>query len=263
MAKRDDGGKLPLHLIPPSTLTELAKGLQFGAEKYNERNWEKGMLWSRAIASMMRHMNAFNAGEDYDPESGLLTLSHLLCNVAFLIEWTKTHPELDDRPTRPQKRIGLDIDDVLADFMGAYKERYNIIEEVHFWRFDPKMEERMAELHKDKDFWLNLKPLINPKDLKFTPHNYITARSIPQEWTEEWLQKHGFPAKPVISVGFQKSKAEAVQISGCQWFVDDGYHNFMEINQKEGVCCFLFSTPQNAKHDVGFLRINSLHDLPK
>lgn len=262
MADRDDDGKLPLDLIPASTITELAKTLQFGAKKYEPNQWRKGFLWSRTMASLMRHLNSFSAGEDCDPESGLLHLSHALANLSFLIEFVQTHPELDDRPKRPQKKIGLDIDDVCADFLGAYKERFGITQEVYSWHFDPEMPERMQMLKKDKEFWINLKPLFDPKDLKFEPHCYVSARGIPEEWTIEWIHKNGFPIKPVIHVGFQNSKAEAVKIAGCQWFVDDGYHNYIEINQQEGVCCFLLTTTQNQKYKEGILRIATIHDLP-
>jgi len=40
---------------------------------------------------------AFNDGEDKDPESGLSHLAHSLCCLMFLLEFEKTHPELDDR----------------------------------------------------------------------------------------------------------------------------------------------------------------------
>lgn len=263
MAIRYDQDKPALDLVPSSFIEETAKVLTFGARKYAKRQWEKGMLWSRSIASLQRHINSFAAGDDFDPESGLMHLSHAACNLAFLIEYTKTHPELDDRPRRQNKKIGLDIDDVLADFVGAYKKRYGFEGDVHFWDFDPNMAENMKVLQEDKEFWLSLKPLVDPTTLSFTPHCYITARSIPLEWTCEWLNAHGFPPRPVHSVGFQQSKVEAVQQSGCQWFVDDRYANFLEINQMDKVCCFLLTTPQNKKHDVGIYRINSLADLPK
>ena len=38
-----------------------------------------------------------NDGEDKDPESGLSHLAHAACCIMFLLEFEKTHPELDDR----------------------------------------------------------------------------------------------------------------------------------------------------------------------
>jgi hypothetical protein len=45
----------------------------------------------------MRHIMAFNDGEDKDPESGLSHLAHAACCIMFLLEFEKTHQELDDR----------------------------------------------------------------------------------------------------------------------------------------------------------------------
>ena len=51
----------------------------------------------RPLAAAMRHIMAFNDGEDKDPESGLSHLAHAACCIMFLLEFEKTHPELDDR----------------------------------------------------------------------------------------------------------------------------------------------------------------------
>lgn len=257
---RFNAGKLRHDLIPVSSKEALAKVLTFGAQKYADRNWEKGLSWMSCYASAERHLNAFASGEDFDPESGLLHLEHAMTNMAFIIEYYRTHPELDDRPRHVRTHIGLDIDDVLAEFVPAYCDRFGIDQDVNSWHFDEKMDERMEELHQDRDFWLSLKPKTLPTDIPFEPHCYVTARSIPTEWTNEWLKMHKFPTRPVISVGYGKSKAEAVSKAGCKFFVDDGYHNYKTINEA-GVCCFLFDTRQNQRYDVGFRRIRSLREL--
>ena len=71
--------------------------LKFGADKYHAHNWRDGFAWSRPLAAAMRHIMAFNDGEDKDPESGLSHLAHAACCIMFLLEFEKTHPELDDR----------------------------------------------------------------------------------------------------------------------------------------------------------------------
>jgi hypothetical protein len=71
--------------------------LAFGAQKYAEHNWRNGFAWSRPLSAAMRHITAFNAGEDTDPESGLSHLAHAACCIMFLLEFEKTHPHLDDR----------------------------------------------------------------------------------------------------------------------------------------------------------------------
>ncbi len=93
-------------LIPVEPLFALAKHYGYGAEKYDDRNWEKGYDWSKSYAALQRHANAFWGGEDIDEESG----NHHLVGVVFhafaLMEWAYTHPELDDRPTDDEDRLG-------------------------------------------------------------------------------------------------------------------------------------------------------------
>lgn len=96
-ALKFDQDKLPLHLLSTEALNQTAAVLKFGAQKYAEHNWRKGFTWSRPLAAAMRHLTAFNDGEDKDPESGLSHLAHAACCIMFLLEFERTHPELDDR----------------------------------------------------------------------------------------------------------------------------------------------------------------------
>ena len=96
-ALKFDQDKLPLHLLSTEALNQTAAVLKFGAQKYAEHNWRKGFAWSRPLSAAMRHITAFNNGEDKDPESGLSHLAHAACCIMFLLEFEKTHSELDDR----------------------------------------------------------------------------------------------------------------------------------------------------------------------
>ena len=96
-ALKFDQDKLPLNLLSREALEQTAAVLKFGAEKYATHNWRKGFQWSRPLAAAMRHLHAFNDGEDKDPESGLSHLAHAMCCIMFLLEFEKTHQELDDR----------------------------------------------------------------------------------------------------------------------------------------------------------------------
>jgi Domain of unknown function (DUF5664) len=96
-ALKFDQNKLPLNLLSTEAMNQTAAVLAFGAQKYAEHNWRKGFAWSRPLAAAMRHLTAFNDGEDKDPESGLSHLAHCLCCIMFLLEFEKTHPHLDDR----------------------------------------------------------------------------------------------------------------------------------------------------------------------
>ena len=55
-------GKGRYDLISPIMIERLAKLLQRGAEKYNDRNWEKGMPLSVYMDSGMRHLFKFLEG---------------------------------------------------------------------------------------------------------------------------------------------------------------------------------------------------------
>jgi hypothetical protein len=96
-AVKHDADKLPMHLLSTEALEQIAAVLQFGAEKYAAHNWRKGFVWSRPLSAALRHLLAFNAGEDRDPESNLSHLAHAACCIMFLLEFEKTRPELDDR----------------------------------------------------------------------------------------------------------------------------------------------------------------------
>lgn len=87
-------------LVPVRALTELARLYGKGAEKYDERNWEKGYKWSLSYAALMRHVTQFWGGEDLDAESQLPHLAAVMFHAAAMIEFMETHRELDDRPSK-------------------------------------------------------------------------------------------------------------------------------------------------------------------
>lgn len=98
-----DEGKAELSMISATALTQLAKVLSFGAQKYERNNWRKGMNWDRLINATLRHVLAFNEGQDLDPETGLNHLSHAMCNLMMLIEYyyeelgTDTRYKVEDK----------------------------------------------------------------------------------------------------------------------------------------------------------------------
>lgn len=96
---KHDADKPSLELIDRTALVELAKVLDFGAKKYSAHNWRKGIQWSRVIGAALRHIEAFNDGENFDQETGLCHLAHAMCCCMFALNYFHTHPELDDRHT--------------------------------------------------------------------------------------------------------------------------------------------------------------------
>ena len=92
-----DQGKPPMDLLDGYALEQIALVLAHGAEKYGRYNWRGGIAYSRLIAAILRHLTAFNNGQDADPESGISHLAHAGCGIMFLLWMTKFKSELDDR----------------------------------------------------------------------------------------------------------------------------------------------------------------------
>lgn len=95
--RKDDATKARLDLIPPELLFAVGDILNFGSVKYGERNWEKGMAWSRVFGALMRHMWAWWGGEKGDSETGKSHLWHAGCCIAFLIAYEQRAIGTDDR----------------------------------------------------------------------------------------------------------------------------------------------------------------------
>jgi hypothetical protein len=97
-AVKYDSDKPRFDLIPPGPLMEVAAVMEFGARKYGDNNWRKGMKHGRLYGACGRHILAYWGGEDKDPETGFHHLAHALCCLFMLLSLIETHPELDDRP---------------------------------------------------------------------------------------------------------------------------------------------------------------------
>ena len=96
--RKDDAGKARHDLIPPELPDAVAQVLAFGAAKYGERNWERGMIWGRPFAALMRHMWSWWRGVKCDHETGMPHLWHAACCIAFLIAYENRNVGIDDRP---------------------------------------------------------------------------------------------------------------------------------------------------------------------
>lgn len=259
---RFNSGKLRYDLEHAWAREQMVQVLTKGAEKYAPRNWERGMAWSNVIASLERHLAAIKSGEDYDKETGLLHAAHVACNAHFLTAYYKIYPQGDDRPHTYLERpkIGLDIDGVIADFLGHLFTVSGLDpHEIHHWN-DPVVSKEFAKVKDNTGFWADIPALVSPEDVPFEVHAYITSRSVNEEVTKAWLSNKGFPTADLYCVGHNCSKVEVAKESGVDIFVDDKFENFVELNAA-GICCFLMDAPHNQKYDVGFKRIYSLKDI--
>ena len=92
-----DGEKLRLDLLSFQAIQGTADVLTFGAKKYGDRNWEKGLSFSRVFGALLRHLFLWWLGKNNDDETGKLHLDHASCCLMFLQHYTKTNTGTDDR----------------------------------------------------------------------------------------------------------------------------------------------------------------------
>jgi hypothetical protein len=97
VAVKHDSGKLRYSLLPIYPLKVVCGVFMYGAKKYTDENWRKGFSWRRTYDALMRHITAWFDGEEFD-EEGQPHLGCAVCNLFFLIEFSITHREMDDRP---------------------------------------------------------------------------------------------------------------------------------------------------------------------
>ena len=94
---RYNTGKLKWSLVSWKALAPMVRVLMFGAEKYDDHNWKKGLKYTEVCESLQIHLNAFIDGEDNDPESKLTHVGHILCNAMFLSYMFLFRKDCDDR----------------------------------------------------------------------------------------------------------------------------------------------------------------------
>jgi len=106
-----DSDKLPYSAIPVKPLEDLVDVYLIGAKKYGMNNWRKGIAWSRIFSAMQRHAWDWWGGEELDQEDR----QHHLASVAWcaftLLEYLRTHPELDDRIKNSVSNFNVDLED--------------------------------------------------------------------------------------------------------------------------------------------------------
>lgn len=73
-------GKPRPDLISPVAELRLAEWLATGAAKYAPRNWESGIPLTRHVASLKRHLLAYQLGDESEDH-----LAGVLCNAMFLL----------------------------------------------------------------------------------------------------------------------------------------------------------------------------------
>lgn len=87
-------GKGRYDLITPFGIRRLAMWYEAGAQKYADRNWEKGMPFSRYIDSAKRHLDKFIMGMDDEDH-----LAAAVWNILAIIHHEELgQTQFDDMP---------------------------------------------------------------------------------------------------------------------------------------------------------------------
>jgi hypothetical protein len=86
MTVKDDQDKPDYALLTSGMLEPMVRALMFGEKKYSRFNYKTGFKNVRLTAAAMRHIMAYNGGEDNDPESGISHLAHAMVALGMLLD---------------------------------------------------------------------------------------------------------------------------------------------------------------------------------
>tara|TARA_R110000851_G_scaffold316128_1_gene479028 strand:- start:86 stop:526 length:441 start_codon:yes stop_codon:yes gene_type:complete len=81
-AQREALGVPYMRQLPLEGLAAGAAALEYGAMKYADRNWEKGLPWQQMIDSLKRHIDDFERRNDYDDGPSGSGLHHVCMIMA-------------------------------------------------------------------------------------------------------------------------------------------------------------------------------------
>ena len=249
--------KIRYDLIPNFGLEEVHKVFTDKLNKYQKNQWTQGLKWSDVLNSLEHHLMEFKKGSDYNKE-GLLNIAEVAMNALILADYYQTFPQGDDRIIKQVNNpvISCDLDDVVFDFLGSYESRFGV-KLSSYWNADYNMPDNLKELQQDKEFWVNMSI---KSQIPFEVDYYVTARSIPVEWTQEAIQKNNLPKAPIYSLPWNVSKIETLKKLGVTIHIDDKFSTYKECKQN-GIFCYLVTTDANKRYDVGHHRIKSVSEL--
>jgi hypothetical protein len=95
-ALRFNSGKTQTREVYPAFIMGIAEVLTKSRDKYPSFNWCKPTKLSTPYESLMRHLMAFQMGEDFDVESGKHHLLHCATNLMFMYYQITNNPEFSD-----------------------------------------------------------------------------------------------------------------------------------------------------------------------
>lgn len=142
-------------------------------------------------------------------------------------------------------KIGLDVDGICAHFTKGFYEWFNQPFVAPTKWEDEFISNNFKKIVNVDEFWSNLPILSLPETIDYEVTCYITARPCGSHISWKWLVEHGFPDRPVFTVGPGQSKVKVINDLGLNFFVDDHADNMIDINKNTNCTCFLFTQPHN------------------
>lgn len=155
--ERNNKGKARWSLVDFKSMEPMVRVLEFGAKKYEDDNWSKGLGVKGICESLLRHTFALLSGETNDPESGLPHVGHIQCNAMFLSHMMQFKPEFDDRrgeefyKSTEEKRgpWPAETANEMIVAKGPFEGKPIFLDLSALKRFDPKAHDRVQELLKE------------------------------------------------------------------------------------------------------------------
>ena len=90
--------KAPMHTLPTIAMIQMANVMAGGAHKYGYHNFRESQVDAQTyIGAMNRHFLKWQDGVDFDEESGMHELAHLMACCAIMIDAHFTGKLIDNR----------------------------------------------------------------------------------------------------------------------------------------------------------------------
>jgi len=104
-----DKFKNRLDLLPTDALREIALAFTYGAHKYEDRNWERGVNHSQLYRATLNHLMAWHERDEFDDETSLPHLAHAGACILMLLSIHLRGAGNDDRPSQPDRTLDSNI----------------------------------------------------------------------------------------------------------------------------------------------------------
>lgn len=109
-------------LLPFDALWKVAEHYGIGANKYEDRNWERGYRWSLSYDALLRHLAADMHGEERDPETGSLHITAVVWHALALLTYRLRGVGTDDRSKPYLNQRAMPYDEKIRQIQAARQE---------------------------------------------------------------------------------------------------------------------------------------------